>query len=89
MTEEIPRRKVRHIILAGNHRQALDYMQEHGLDSRACVIVGTPHALRGLSGPLEVHYVSSYYTSRSERFRQEIEYDLAVIKAMANQKEQL
>jgi hypothetical protein len=69
------------VILAGNVRQAKEFLREQDWNPRECIVVGVPHALRGLRGPVEVHRVGTYYEDRSEAFRTEVEQSLAVIAA--------
>lgn len=82
MTEK-PAYEARRVILAGNYGQAREYVREQGWNERECVIVGSPHALRGLRGPVEVHVTGTYYEDRSVAFLAEVGMNLDVIQATA------
>jgi hypothetical protein len=67
-----------HIILAGNNRQAEDYMRQQRLRKKQCLIVNRPDALRGLRMPFKVHIVGTYYNDRPYPFREEARANLLV-----------
>lgn len=71
-----------HVILAGNYRQAKDYLkrQQPNLDPRQTVIVSEPHNLRGLRGPLKVHRVGTYWEDRPLAFLSLVESDIRMIE---------
>lgn len=74
--------RVKHVILAGNYRQAQEYAREKDLCPMRTLIVGVPHALRGLRGPFEVHRVGTYWEDRPLAFLSQVEADLRMVEKM-------
>lgn len=72
---------MKRVILAGNFRQAQEFMREQVWNPRECIVVGVPFALRGVRGPVEVHRIGTYHSDRSAAFIEEVEQSLAVIEA--------
>lgn len=69
------------VILAGNMAQAGEYVRAQGWNPRECVVVGTPDRLRGIRGPIEVHRVGTYWTTRSAGYIEAAEQNVAIIEA--------